>query len=484
MSIVVEFISKLLNEYEDILSQNPDLRTQPCPNNEFTRLIKKSLEDIHNVKDAIRWWEETSRNELTLNDRRYHLYLLLQKLDHIFSDKSIVRYKTTQDEYIAVGRRWWNHYARCIGNKGPLDGSPLSIYSGFPHLRYIKCEEEEWLKSKEIDRAFEPVKRKGYLRIGLCALSGEAITQFVGTKVVDLARGIYGFRASYIKYSAKDSVNSANTGQDLDYVKELLECIKWARDSKINILCFPELSICMEGREFLRSEIKKDYGHLCLIIPGSYHESVVDSVDIWVNTAPIWLVTKDGITESAKFEKTEPFSMKVSKAIKTPCIFSAAKDAEENGCSDLREDIRPGELIRVLETPVGTFGVLICKDQLTRAELIQRYATLIDHLLVVSMNSSPSAWFWSESEKVARDCAVATFYVNAAQVVEPENSDIEMAFWNIPNRLPKDNRNSDKEKYYRKRPTGQRNRYIKLHKLPQSGRVYFEVKIPRGLLYP
>lgn len=217
----------------------------------------------------------------------------------------------------------------------------------------------------------------------------------------------------------------------------MLDCIKWARDNKVNVLCFPELSICIEGRKVLRSEIEKDSGHLCLLIPGSYHESAIDSDDIWVNTAPIWLVTKDGIAELAKFEKTEPFSMKVSKAIKTPCISDAAEDAKEKGCGDLREDIRPGGLIRVLETPVGTFGVLICKDQLTRVELIKRYATLIDHLLVVSMNSSPSAWFWSESDKVGRDCAVASFFVNATQVVEPENSNVEMAFWNIPSHLQK-----------------------------------------------
>ena len=143
MGIVGEFLSKLLNEYEEILSQNPDLRTRPCPDNEFTGSFRESLDNVNDIPSAIKWWERESQDKLSPMERGYQIYLLLHKLDYILSDKSIVRHKIAQGEYITIGHRWWNHYARCIGNKAPLDGSPLSIYSGFPHLRHIKCEEDE-----------------------------------------------------------------------------------------------------------------------------------------------------------------------------------------------------------------------------------------------------------------------------------------------------------------------------------------------------
>ena len=394
MSTTGDFLKDVLDEYEDILNKNPKLRTAPDPGIPLTRRICRSLEEVKNLDTAMKWLQKQPKTECPPEERSYYLYLLLSWLDEFYSTRRLTRAKTSQGEYIVLGQRWWRVYAKHVSSARLLAGQKRSAYSGFPHLRDVKHSDEEWFRSKQLDEAFRSAVDEGFLRVGLCSLSGESRTQFEGTRVLDAKNDIYGFRSTCIV-----------CGQGSDYTQELRECVKWARDNKIHVLCFPELSVCPDGRQAIWSEIEKAPGQLCLVIPGSYHDKVENGEDFWVNAAPIWLVTSGKIIELTTFEKTEPFPMKTSDALGFSCICDAAKEAEDNGCECLKEHIRPGDMLRVLNTPMGMFGIMICRDQLMPQEsgpkLVERYSRMVDHLLVISMNYSRRALFWSEAEKVA-----------------------------------------------------------------------------------
>ncbi len=378
-----------------------------------------------------------------------------------------ISFSTVPQGQLVLGRRWWNLVGRgrTKSKRGPLDsGPPFAVEWPFPHLRLVETSKEEWLNVGSARAAFEPVKRAEKLRIGLCCLSGHARTWFVGTEILDAERGVYGFRASQIAEA------------ESRYLEELGEAIAWARREKIHVLFFPELCVCAAGRERLRAEIADDPGELCLVVPGSYHEQVQGGGP-WVNASPLWLVTGEEIAEVTSFEKGETFSFHVSGAKKKETIRDAYLKAKAAGCESLQEDIRPGGEIRALVTPVGVIGVAICKDALVASPLMLRYRQVVDHLLVLAMNDSSAAWFWSRAEEAARSFGSATFLANAAQVVKPEDAEVDMALWRVP-RLPE----LDWRVRYRRAVPCPQPRDAEYRRLPAEGRVRFEIEIPPELL--
>jgi hypothetical protein len=106
--------------------------------------------------------------------------------------------------------------------------------------------------------------------------------------------------------------------------------------------------------------------------------------------------------------------------------------AESVGCRCVREDIVGGTSLRLISTPLGIFGVAICKDLLwTERSTLRRYADLADHLLIVSMNAAP-ARFWPEAVKLC-DLGTGVFFVNTPQLVpESYRSMTEIAFCHVP----------------------------------------------------
>lgn len=486
-----EFIKSLLNEYEKIADKYPEILVETCPDNDLINGILRSLEGVKGIPTAMDWYSKIPKHK-NPKDKGYYLGLLLNKLDKIYSEKPVTRYPISQG-HILLGRRWWNVFAKLMPTKRERLSRPaFSVSLPFPHIRSIRVDDEEWLKNIEIDRAFESVISDGVLRLGFCSLTGSSVTHFMGTIVLNSQDGIYGFCAECIKYAPSELDCSFNTDKNLSasqyqdgYIKELLECIQWARGNHIHVLCFPELSVCPEGRKAIRKEISLDRGHLCMIVPGSYHNRLNETSNLSVNAAPIWLVKADNsIIELASFEKTEPFSIDISVAQEFPGMLNVVSGAIDNSCGSLKEHIRPGKMIRVLLTPLGIFGIAICKDRLVPSEIMKRYDMLVDHLLVISMNFSPIAWFWPVSEQTKHAYSSATFYVNASQVVNPDNSDVDMVFWHIPCHLPKWSKNTSKERYYRKLPSSipRSESKIKYCQLPENGRVCCEIEIPTEML--
>jgi predicted amidohydrolase len=468
---VGEFLSVLLDEYEDIANEHTEIRV--VRSNELTEKIKRSLEQVNSLPTAIKWYNEDIPERDKTIARGYYLGCLLERIDKLYSEKPIIRLQTP-DKNIVLGRRWWNVYGYINSEnlEKPLERPAFSVHSLFPHIRKVRLNDEEWFIDKIIERAFERVKEDGVLKFGLCSLTGRSKTQFVGTKV--LQSSVFGFYAASVEY---DPIYSDRSICQNGYIQELSECIQWARENNVHILCFPELSICSDGREAIRAEIETNPGHICLIIPGSYHNQVTGTNDLFTNSAPIWIVNNGKITELTIFDKTEPFSMDVSKAKDFNNMSDVIKKADEKGCKYIEEHIQPGNMIRVLSTPIGIIGIAICKDLLANKDLIERYNIIVDHLIVVSMNFSSAAWFWTESEISVRANCGAMFYVNASQVVEPENTDVDMVFWHIPCQLFKDNPSKNKERYFRQKPSNSQH-----YQLPEDGRVCFEIKIPSEML--
>ena len=109
-------------------------------------------------------------------------------------------------------------------------------------------------------------------------------------------------------------------------------------------------------------------------------------------------------------------------------------------------------------------------------------AQVADHLLIVSMNFTPTDWFWFQAEQAARNHALATFFVNTSQASALTHNDgIDLAFWLLPAGLSGLARN---EVYRRCRPEDQDGRNAEFCELPadEPGRVKFEANISSMML--
>jgi hypothetical protein len=113
------------------------------------------------------------------------------------------------------------------------------------------------------------------------------------------------------------------------------------------------------------------------------------------------------------------------------------------------------------------------------------YSSVVDHLVVVSMNHNPDAWFWETAKSKAYQYGMATFYVNAAQVVEPADTAVDMAFWYLPiHRKSVGTADLEPQTRFRRVLPPATAQQESLKKLPPPGWVEFVFKIPAPLRSP
>ena len=413
------------------------------------------------------WWKQHQAAVSVVNEFEefQRLHTLLRYLDAAYSSKRETSMRVGIDQ-LFLGRRWWNARARqeSRGRQAPLDGLSFRIATEFPHIRIIKgANETGWVVHDRPDTFANAIKERK-LRIGLCALRGSATTVFEPTRVVSSDGPSFGFVASGINQKEGS----------VPYGSELREAIQWARERRLHIICFPELSICVEGRRIIFDELVRDPGVLSLIVVGSFHKTR-DSETLPVNSAPYWIVDDSRVVHRlGEFVKTQPFFMSIDTALHFSNLHATCNAARSAGCRTVVEDIVLGGAPHIIQTPVGTFGIVICKDFLAGRDLLDRYAPIIDHLLVPSMNAAASAWFFSGSEELARTNAVATFYVNCTQAVDdPSNTDVDMAFLHTPGV------HDGKKRYFRQANSRSGNL-----DLPEAGLVDAVFDIPATLASP
>lgn len=317
-----------------------------------------------------------------------------------------------------------------------------------------------------VGRREEGVPHAPVLRIGLCVLGRHAKTQFEATGVLDEANRIHGFRATGVVWDG---------GSQGSVEAELQACVAWAHEARIHVLCFPELALDEDGRNALRREIERDPGSLCVIFPGSFHEPDPEPKRTigWVNRARIWAVHAGAtpeVVELGGFEKTEPFTMSPEH------VGDAIHNHDpDSGCLGYREHIDPGDQIVIVPTPVGRFGIAICRDSF-RPNLMSRYAPVVDHLVVISMNEARTDWFWSTSEDLARRSFAASYYVNSTQFVGAYDTTVDLAFFCFPKGTVDQN-----VVYYGRQPAAAPWRRAKTQAIGDDRRVYAAIPIPRTL---
>ena len=447
-----DLLAKLIQEHGRLLVDNP--RALASDNADLKHHLYQ-LQRI-NLVTVTQHWRQVSKGLQGLKRTRL-LDFLLGQLDDHYSRHSLIQLKTAHGTLI-LGRRWWKQYA-------PHQTRSKFDDFSFLHMRLILNRKDHFistLKHKgQFTAFFEQSARGEPFRVGLVCFSGNAKTWFEGTRPLPKEDKVYGFQASHVAPSEA-------------FDAELKACLAWARKEKVHILCLPELCVSPVGRELLKQEIEKEPGSLCLVLPGTFHESDPDGSII--NTAPVWLVGANGIVALATYHKGSRFEMSLKKASGLPNMANASKPAGEKGCEVLKEDTLPIQEMCLLSTPIGLIGVMICKDMLVD-RISQGYLDLVDHMLVLSMNASPTTIFYGKAESAARNYLTGTFYVNATQVVAADNSSIEMAFWYPPTKVDgKDCRSS----FYRKLTPE-----LPLSKsaLTKEGYVLFEIgRIPEVLI--
>lgn len=439
-----QFIADLLEEYAGLVARHSEVLTDRMPASVEVSRIKKSIDRcLHrrrNLLVAAQEWYHGIPGDLPELTRLHHLDCLLHRVDAYFSERRVLMATVSQGS-LTLGMKWWHMREHVLFGSGPLTRPQFDVYCPFPHLRMgAPRGADKWIDAGD---TFEPVSQEGKLRIGLCALSSACRTRFTATKALDkpeTGEWVLGFRATHVEYVTGGAGTPAVAEPDH---QELRECVSWAREEGVHVLCFPELCICEKSRQALADEISSDPGSLCLVVPGSHHDPLGDAPGQWVNAAPIWVLRQGERTEVGRYEKAQAFQVRVGEARRLEALGALCQAADEEGCTWLEEHIVPRGSLRCVNTPVGVFGVLICKDALIPEQIMAEYAPLADHLLIVSMNPSPEGGFLDKARDIARTYACATFYVNTTQFVPSSDAATEIVLWRIPGRhMPRSQRDT------------------------------------------
>ncbi|GAA4459413.1 hypothetical protein GCM10023189_33110 [Nibrella saemangeumensis] len=333
---------------------------------------------------------------------------------------------------------------------------------------------EQHGESKRIDQLLHKLWLNGSLTVGLAALSGEAKTFF---SYKEQRSTIVGHTPQFSFQATK--VSNADGTNDAIYKEELKQCLEWAVDEKVNILCLPELSVSPVGltdmKKILQELGKQDRLHaLTIIIAGSFH--VGD-----YNEAPVWFINFNGDIVERTYRKYEVFETQINPSHETThsefpglaeVISYAHNKVGSSVAFNLSEHIIPDDQILLLNLPIGSVGIMICKDFLSTSQRCYgKYRDLQpDHLFIVSMNpknkmANEFLTIWRNNYK--RPFCPATYYVNATQVLTPDDSQTEAVFLGQPFKTD--------EVYYRSAPEEAKSAQ---RQLPANGLVRVEVSMP------
>ncbi len=118
--------------------------------------------------------------------------------------------------------------------------------------------------------------------------------------------------------------------------ESLRQALEEARDMQADVVVLPELSLCSELRHYVSHWLQNNSHPFCMVVPGSFHE-LPDKEGVPVNRTRLL----DGKGREVLFhDKIIP--------------FGTDKDCDEV--------IRPGNCLRLLNTPVGLMALAICRD--------------------------------------------------------------------------------------------------------------------------
>lgn len=265
----------------------------------------------------------------------------------------------------------------------------------------------------------DPTSRMEQLNIGLFPLTNNFNIKWEYSKILNASRKTHGLYAK--------EVHNVQKAVEID------EIVREVIANNLHLICFPELMVDLDMQHELKEKFNKQYvmaGQLpfFMLIAGSFHESCGDH---YKGKIPIIVYCHGQIFEFS-YCKHEPFSGKWKNLIPSPggtpdfTNFLGVEDVykklpgflEEYGAEDIEHD--PG--ITIIETEgFGKFGFAICKDVLPDQSLILKtYGSMIDHLVVLSLNYSANADFSMIAQQMSTKRHIGTLYTNARRY-DPEN---------------------------------------------------------------
>lgn len=263
--------------------------------------------------------------------------------------------ETDAGTLVIARRRWWDKLY--TNNFSVLKNEvPLSLFS-LQRLALVKDKRKMWGDDEFIEFHFPKVKEK--VLIGLCPMLQEIKTIFETT--------VPGFRSGgkFMGFRTKDVASDHPENLKI-YKQYLKDSINWALYNRVNILCFPEMSVCEEGKSLLRQLIKTaaiPNESLSLILPGSFH--TINESGIWKNTTPIWEIKDKEIIERTNYNKVELLSLHVANRLgeitDNSSIGSLVETAQSQDLDILSEDVTPDSRVVILDSLFGKIGVLICR---------------------------------------------------------------------------------------------------------------------------
>ena len=312
---------------------------------------------------------------------------------------------------------------------------------------------------------------KSELVIGLGAFSGNVSTYYEPDKQL-----YHSQNQTRVSFHAVDILPADQ------HKEELHLCIDWAISNKVNILCLPELSVSLTGRKVLKEYLKEQGQNspledLAIIIAGSFHNDTY-------NEAPVWIIDQFGNIDEYYYRKFEAYETKVKTSDDPPQL--GLQSVHNYACSlvngeehyFIREHIKSDERVFLLNLPIGSVGIVICKDLIVPNICLDNYRDLEpDYLFIVSMNQKGGEFFTSWRKDMKRTSLSAGFYVNATQSIAPNDEEIEAVFWGLPgDREPKDS----EEMYFR---------YVRketenIKQLPDNGLVIKSIPRKKGYRSP
>jgi hypothetical protein len=410
------FLCELLVEHQQFIRRGIDPRAAVADHSELVQAISESLAEIRwsepipsVLRVGKRWWE--AGNTLTQDDieRFVRLHLLLRGINAACRNVPLMQVPIN-GQILVVGDRWWDRVAQ----QGPI---PLPVRDSYSFRNVQLADESQLLWSDAFSPGFfEKALGDCRLRIGLCPLDGRATTMFLATQ--PLEPNIQGVIAQKIEVNPSSSVC-------VEYIDELVDTVRWARENRVHILCFPELSVCPAGREAILKELRTDPGDLYLIVGGSFHEAGPTGSTRKINVAPIWLVDRRGglrITELRQ-KKWQGFRSP-SSALR---IIPAPSNLKTS-----QEDILPSTSTCVINTRLGAFTFALGPDDPISTDLLNQAAAVSDHVVMMALGFTSTHKLHESAKASARRYGVSSYFINANQTTKT-NAAAHAAFVILPN---------------------------------------------------
>jgi hypothetical protein len=179
----------------------------------------------------------------------------------------------------------------------------------------------------------------------------------------------------------------------------LLERIEQAALDEVTVLVFPELCATQACIDAVRSELEaRKRAFPVLIVLARVHHREVDNK---VNNRALLLSLSGDVLHY--HDKTEPYMMARSRE---PVLGSVAAALPR-----LREDIDQGDVITVLESPIGNIVLVICVELFHGTTTHVLHGSHANLVLVPSLSHTTSAHI-NEAQSLARKHLKCTFVAN------------------------------------------------------------------------